>query len=365
MTNSRHKDINTIHSSSNESSTFVPMTTPLTSAEKQLITSLAWFRSRYALFMGFSLDQQADPAHLEAFGKTWIGSFKEDWEDAFHSLTEKNIIALTDQGYALTDYGNRVKNETDLEIPFYKYEYDNYFQLENSSQVHALFCERVYGKNLSQHGLIDQEELSLLVAKLQERPPGKVLDMGCGNGRITEWIAAQTSHAYVGMDISSEAITYARQRTAGNAFLHFETGNMNQIPVSVTYDNVLFLDTLYYANNLKETIRQAVDILNDGGAVYAYFSQWIMDEAYRENLQPDNTHLAKVLQELLLEYTFTSLTESGIRHWKKKLEVLQAMEQDFRNEGSRELWEYREREARRYAHWGDQKYARYLYEIKK
>jgi hypothetical protein len=36
-----------------------------TSAEKQLITTLAWFRTRYALFMGLSLERKADVNNFE------------------------------------------------------------------------------------------------------------------------------------------------------------------------------------------------------------------------------------------------------------------------------------------------------------
>ncbi|MBK7410019.1 MAG: hypothetical protein IPJ40_19395 [Saprospirales bacterium] len=65
----------------------------------------------------------------------------------------------------------------------------------------------------------------------------------------------------------------------------------------------------------------------------AYFSQWIMDEAYAENLLPDNTHLAKALASLGLKYTFHNLTDSGLRHWKKKLAVLEDMREAFAKEG--------------------------------
>lgn len=336
-----------------------------TTAEKQLISTFAWFRSRYALFVGFSLDRKADKQGIETFGQIWMGSFMEDWADAFNSLCEKNILRLDNDEYALTDYGNTVKDEIELKQPFYKYEYDNFFQLERQSQVHGIFCKEVYGLDLSQHGLIDQAELSILTEMISAFKPKIIIDIGCGNGKITEWIAEQTRIACVGIDISSEAINNAKERTNGNQLLNFEEGNMNCLKTSEKYDAALFLDTLYYSNNLKVTISQTLELLQEGGRVYAYFSQWIMDEAYRENLKAENTHLAKVLNELKLDYSSIDLSESGRKHWRRKLEVLNKMEKDFLNEGSYGLWEYRQREAHRYANWGDEKYARYLYEIKK
>src|SRR5688572_23374136 len=129
--------------------------TPYTASEKQLISTLAWFRSRYALFMGLSQERKADRHSIEEFGRIWIGGFKEDWDDAFTSLCKKNILALINDEYNFTEQGNAAKTEVDSETPFYKYEYDNYFQLENLSKAHSSFCEKVYGLDLSQHGLID------------------------------------------------------------------------------------------------------------------------------------------------------------------------------------------------------------------
>ena len=336
-----------------------------TISEKQLITSLAWFKSRYALFMGLSLERKANKQSIEEFGKIWIGEFKVNWEDAFISLSKKNIITLTNNEYVFTEFGNVVKEEIDAEIPFYKYEYDNYFQLEHKSKAHAKFCEIVYGLNLSQHGLIDQEELSIVIDKIKKTSPKSIIDIGCGNGKITEWIAKQTQTLCSGIDISSQAIKNAKERTKNNKLLKFEEGNLNELKEFKKQDCVIFLDTLYYSNNLKNTISQAHELLNEGGRIYAYFSQWIMDVLYYENLQSKKTHLAKVLNELNLSYSHVNLTESGIKHWKKKLETLNQLKTDFIEEGSEKLWEYRHREAERYANWGDDKYARYLYEIKK
>jgi 2-polyprenyl-3-methyl-5-hydroxy-6-metoxy-1,4-benzoquinol methylase len=315
--------------------------------------------------MGLSQDRKANKQDIEEFGKIWIGDFKEDWENAFESLSAKQIISLSNEEYTFTENGNLVKDETETEIPFYKYEYDNYFQLENKSKAHAKFCEEVYGLNLSQHGLIDQAELSIVIDKIKKNNSASILDIGCGNGKITEWITEQTQTLSVGIDISSEAIKNAKERTKNNNLLSFEEGNLNDLKNLKQFDTILFLDTLYYSNNLKNTISQAFELLNKGGCIYAYFSQWIMDVLYQENLHADKTHLAKVLHELNLNYSHINLTGSGINHWKRKLEVLTTMKKDFTDEGSINLWTYRQQEAQRYANWGDEKYARYLYEIKK
>ncbi|MDZ7613378.1 MAG: class I SAM-dependent methyltransferase [Flavobacteriaceae bacterium] len=336
-----------------------------TIAEEQLITSLAWFKSRYALFLGLDPERKADRKSIEDFGEIWIGNFKEDWTNTFSTLVQKNVLKHISEEYTFTDYGNTVKNEMNAKVPFYKFEYDNFFYLVKQSKAHSIFCEKVYGLDLSQHGLIDQGELSILIEMIKKSKSKKIADIGCGNGKITEYISEQTQTNCLGIDISSEGIQNAKERTVANKQLEFAVGNLNNLQLSGTFDSILFLDTLYYADSLKETIIQGIEILAKGGRIFAYFSQWIMDESFSDNLKYDKTNLGNVLNELNLEYSAISLSESGKKHWKRKLEVLMDMKKDFFDEGNQALWEFRFRETYRYANWGDDKYARYLYEIRK
>ncbi|MBK7410021.1 MAG: hypothetical protein IPJ40_19405 [Saprospirales bacterium] len=46
----------------------------LSTSEKQLITTLAWFRSRYALYQHLDPERKATKESIEYFGKTWIGA---------------------------------------------------------------------------------------------------------------------------------------------------------------------------------------------------------------------------------------------------------------------------------------------------
>jgi ubiquinone/menaquinone biosynthesis C-methylase UbiE len=337
----------------------------LTPAEKQLISTLGWFRSRYALFLGLDLQRKANKENIEFFGSKWMGDFKEDWNLAYHSLQTKGIIGWIEEEFCFTKQGDILKEELERIEPFYQYEYDTYFHHESQSKAHSAFCEQVYGMDLSQHGLIDQQELTILLDRLNLLQPDWVLDLGCGNGKITEWLSSKINSNFEGIDISPQAIFQANQRCANVSNLNFKVGNLNQLNLDQKYDAILFLDTLYYANNLIDTLKQTTSFLNEGGKIFAYFSQWIMEEQYYENLLPNNTHLAKALHSLGLSFHTVDLTLSGINHWKKKLKILIELKSTFEAESNSDLWDYRYREANRYANWGDDKYARYFYEIYK
>jgi SAM-dependent methyltransferase len=334
-----------------------------TAPEQQLITALNWFRSRYALFLDLDPERPATREAIEAFGATWIGTFKADWTGAFDSLLAKGIMTLNDVEYAFTASGEEAARQVEAENPFFRYEYDYFFALAKKSKAHSEFSRQVYGMDLSQHGLIDQGELQLLIDHLQGHSYSHILDLGCGNGRITEYLAQFSNARFHGVDISEEAIREARSRnrTEGEK-LRFSVANLNKLELSPGhYDLILSLDTLYYADDLLQLLRKVGELLKTGGRFIAYFSQWIMDEAYRENLSPDHTHLAKALKTTGFSYQIHDLTDSGIRHWKTKLAVLETMRDAFAAEGNSALWDYRYREALRYANWGDRKYSRFFY----
>ncbi len=338
--------------------------TQLSSAEKQLISCLAWFRSRYALLQGLDRNRKASQKNIEIFGKFWVGQSKEDWGSCYNSLQAKGILQFLDNQYSFTEEGSTLKEELEKKSPFYRYEYNNYFEMEKTSLAHSHFCKRVYGADFSQHGLVNQAELAVLQEQLKEKVPKEVLDIGCGNGRITEYLASNCPNSYfTGIDISDKAIHSANKRLKESAKLSFEIGNMNQLQLSKKYDAILFLDTLYYVKNIEQLFKTCVKHLTVNGAIYAYFSQWIMEDKHANRLLGDKTMLAALSQHLQLSFRYTNLSESGIRHWKDKLAILEEMKSDFEEEGSMDLWKYRRTEARRYANWGDDKYARYLYKI--
>jgi len=67
--------------------------------------------------------------------------------------------------------------------------YSNYYKATHSSKVYGVFCDRVIGGNFAQHGFSDMAQLDRLLAFLNLRPGDRVLDLGCGNGTMAEYIS--------------------------------------------------------------------------------------------------------------------------------------------------------------------------------
>lgn len=338
----------------------------LTEAERQVMIAVGWFGSRYGLMAGMGGDRRADRESLRAFGQTWIGRYLVDWSDAYRSLISEGLLRESEGAYALTEEGERARKALEVDTPLWLYEYDNFFADAEASRAHALFCERVYGKNLCQHGLADVFELGLLLDALKLSSEERALDLGCGSGRITEYLQERSGASFEGVDISEEAIGSARRRTASKrGRLTFGVGNMNRLDLAPrTFDAVVSIDTLYYVESLEETLKQMMAVLKPAGRMGIFFTQWINDLEEAAELLPENTSLAALLKKYDLNFTAHDLTAREAEHWRRKVEVLDELRPEFEREGSLRLHEYRRSEAARYAGWDLRKRSRHLYHVR-
>lgn len=338
-----------------------------TEAEKQLLITAGWFRSRYGQMAGMSADAPLTLKNLRAFGDKWIGKYLVDWSDADRTLMASGLLSKSGEEYSLTERGDAARRALEAVNPLWLYEYNNFFSDAEESHAHALFCQRVYGKNLCQHGLADIPQLHKLVDVLNLTARDFVLDLGCGSGLITEYLHDRTGAAFEGTDISAEAIERARERTAGSyKTLAFSVGNMNSLNFPpATFSAVVAIDTLYYVYDLEETLRQVLTILKPEGQMGLFFTEWINNLEDEAKLLPENTSLAALLKKYGLRFTTFDFTASEDEHWRKKVEVLRELKPAFEKEGKLDLYDYRYSEAVRYANWDLRKRSRYLYHLQR
>ncbi|HEX8457323.1 MAG TPA: methyltransferase domain-containing protein [Pyrinomonadaceae bacterium] len=342
------------------------LTRELTEAEKQLLLAAAWLRSRYGAMASFDAASKLTRENLEAFGRVWMGTYLSDWTDAYRTLVAAGYLFEQAGEFSLTARGDAARKTLELTAPLWLYEYDNFFSRAETSHAHALFCERVYGKNLCQHGLADIPQLNKLLDTLRLSPADRVLDAGCGNGRITEYLHEQTGAHFTGIDLSAEAIAQARARTAatGSERLAFKVGNLNRLGFEPgAFDAIVSVDTLYYVDDLEETLRQLVAVLKPAGQMGIFYTQWINQQSERAALLPENTALAVLLDKCDLSFTYFELTRAEAEHWQKKLAVLEQLEPEFEREGNPNLYHYRHSEALRYANWDTAHRSRHLYHV--
>ena len=217
--------------------------------------------------------------------------------------------------------------------------YEHFYRMAAQSPAHAAFCEQSFGVNLCQHGFADLVQLQALLAQGHFTPDKRLLDLGCGNGMIAEYISDQTGAQVTGLDYIPEAIRQAQARTAAKRErLTFVVGDINALDLPVaTFDAIISIDTIYFSNDYLATIGQLARALRPGGQLFFFYSYgWepgmAVENFPSETLQPDKTPLAIALQANQLAFTTQDFTAEDCRMAQQRKASLETLKPQFEAE---------------------------------
>jgi ubiquinone/menaquinone biosynthesis C-methylase UbiE len=228
--------------------------------------------------------------------------------------------------------------------------YDSLFSRTETSKAYSIFCERVFGKDLSQYNVLDMEQLNNLVEKLALKPGEVALDLGCGNGRITEYISHLTGAKMVGLDFASEVIKNAQRRTVDKKDrLIYVTGDMDELSFDEeSFDAIISIDTLYFVESIDATIRKLKSLLKPtSGRMAIFYDQSRDSDEPKDVLLPENTKVGAALNNNNLAYEAVDYTTSSREIWVREIEAAEELKELFVKEGNADIYEDRAQDAKR------------------
>ena len=90
----------------------------------------------------------------------------------------------------------------------------------------------------------------------------KILDVGCGDGKITNWIVDSSSSSSVtGLDASSDMITFARENYAKCNFIH---QRIEQYSEANAFDLVTSFNCLHWIENIRSALHNIYQSMQSG-----------------------------------------------------------------------------------------------------
>ncbi|NHJ49636.1 MAG: class I SAM-dependent methyltransferase [Asgard group archaeon] len=207
-----------------------------------------------------------------------------------------------------------------------------------NSQAYAQFCERAHGKNLLQFNVVDMEHLELLMNKLKINANDVVLDLGCGLGKITEYIAQKTNSKITGIDSSQKAIEWAQKNTKINEKLSFDVVDINDLDYpSESFDVILALDVLYWIENLEPVVKKLKDILKPNGRMGLFYVLFRTKEEPIESVLVDSSKIGKLLKKNNFKYEIIDISQNAVHIWKQKISVGTELRPIFEAEGNLDI----------------------------
>jgi ubiquinone/menaquinone biosynthesis C-methylase UbiE len=209
------------------------------------------------------------------------------------------------------------------------------------SATNRKFCKLVYGLDLCQFNMMSKTQLDKLLEVMNLCKDDHILDLGCGVGLVSEYISDVTGANVLGIDFAAEAIKRAQERTYKKRDrLSYQVMDMDELRLpDKSFSGVISIDTLYFVNDLMRTIHSARECLQENGRMGIFYSTKISAGQTNDNLTPEQTQLAKILQESGLNYQNWDFTQDEVEIWEKVLQVSEELKNEFEAEGNLDIYE--------------------------
>jgi SAM-dependent methyltransferase len=122
-------------------------------------------------------------------------------------------------------------------------------------------------------GLHARRDIALQVVDSYERP--RVLDVGCGSGRVAEEVLEHGAGAYVGVDFSEPMLDLSRERLARfEVPVDLVLGDFRHVELDGTFEVVLGLGLFDYLPDAEPFLRRMREVCAENGTVVASFPAW-------------------------------------------------------------------------------------------
>ena len=260
--------------------------------------------------------------------QAYFRRFATGLDGGFKTLCEKGLTAEGGGRWALTQSGQAVANELRLLRPPIYYFYRDFYAAIEHSQAFDAYATQVFGKNLGQHGFSDLGEIHLMLDKLRLSKSAIVLDIGCGSGKIAEYVSDLTGASVTGIDYAPEAVSQALERTAEKrGRLIFSLGNIETLDFKPgTFDAVISIDSIFFGRDMGITLRELNRVLKPNGRM-AIFNGDYRDKEFKSALAAN-----------ILSFETYDISEGHYRHLQLKNRVALELENAFKAEGNEFIW---------------------------
>lgn len=231
--------------------------------------------------------------------------------------------------------------------------YARYYRALPQSPAYSEFCRQLYGMDLGQHGFSDMAQIDALLDAVQVGAGEAALDIGCGDGRIAEYVCDRTAACVTGLDLAPAAIEAALTRTHSKRdrlrFVAGDVAALEHLFVPASFDVIIAVDSLYFAD-LTDTVRQMKELLAPGGRMGIFYSHgadpWHPIETFpRDTIHPDAGPLARALVANGLHYRWWDFTAADYEHARRKKAIIESLRPGYVTEEDRFLCECRMGEA--------------------
>lgn len=267
------------------------------------------------------------PSNIDE-AQTYFRSFRTDLTSAFDNLQARSLVEPHKDFWTLTAEGKVTAEQVRKARPPIYYWYREYHSAVENSAAFNEFSRRIFGENLGQHDFTNVPQLQMMLEKVGINENSSVLDIGCGNGKIAEYISDITGAHVTGIDYIPEAVEATRKRTASKSNrLSFQIGDIESpVEEEQSFDLLLSIDTMYFSD--ADTLLAAwKQLLKPNGQMAIFY------------LSLDGSDISAALGKHDLSFDVNDLSREHWEHMQYKNAIVKEMKKKFESEGNLFVWE--------------------------
>ena len=149
------------------------------------------------------------------------------------------------------------------------------------------------------------------------------VDVGCGTGAVTAWLAQATGCAGLGIDPDEVAIATATAQHSDDASnLRFQVADLED-SVGSTFDVAFAVDSLSRAKDIPKALKAIGSMLTPGGRLVAPYTQLLSQPG---QMDPEASQVGQALDALSWEWV--ALEANGLAHWQRTVDAVDGLGPD-------------------------------------
>lgn len=205
-----------------------------------------------------------------------------------------------------------------------------------------------------------QQFLSETLVRFQD----PVLDVGCGDGVLTDFLHKSTGLTFVGIDRSEDIIGAAASRYPEITFRVHDMDSAQR--VNEPYGSAISIDSMYFSTDPDSTLGSLVESLDDHGCLVVAYSQYRRDDEGPACLLPESNPIGRFVNRSEVRAEIEDFTQIERSVWETKLQALERLKAHYYEQRAGYLYLERHNEARAVGNiCADHRNARYVYVIKR
>lgn len=157
------------------------------------------------------------------------------------------------------------------------------------------------------------------INKIQFKNEDKILDVGCGDGKVTAYLLSKLTNGKVlGIDISPSMIKFAKGNFKNFPNLDFEICDARNLPFAEEFDVVTSFSCIHWIEYQQEVLNKMAASLKKNGRLYLYFAPKY--EGYRLQIAMNAVKEKPEWKKYLADYkdVFFLPTENEFKEMLKK-----------------------------------------------